>query len=165
MNQKSKNNPAEKIFYDYKEIVHQAERWKQSGFEIGFTNGCFDILHYGHIQYLYAASNLVDKLILGINSDSSITRLKGEHRPINDEKSRTMIMASLSFIDAVVVFEENTPSIIIEELAPDILIKGADYEGKEVVGKDFVESIGGKVVLIPFEKGYSTTKIIQKIRK
>jgi rfaE bifunctional protein nucleotidyltransferase chain/domain len=158
-------NPADKIFYDWKDICLLVERWKQSGYEIGFTNGCFDILHFGHIQYLYQASLLVDKLILGLNSDTSIGRIKGDDRPIMDEKSRSGIMASLSFVDAVVVFEENTPATLIEEIIPDFLIKGLDYQGKEVVGREFVEANGGKVVLLPFEKGYSTTKIIQKIRK
>lgn len=165
MNHTSRMNPADKIFYNYQKIASLAEKWKQSGYEVCFTNGCFDLIHYGHIRYLSAASGLGDKLIIGINSDSSIERIKGSDRPINDEKSRTMILASLAFVDAVIVFEENTPAILIEEIAPDVLIKGGDYEGKEVVGREFVESIGGRVVLIPLEKGYSTTKLIQKIQK
>lgn len=159
-----KVNPESKIYHDWAEGLKKIDSWKQKGLEITFTNGCFDLLHYGHVQYLYDASQMADKLIVGINSDRSVTRIKGNDRPIQDEKSRATILASLETVDLVIIFDENTPLQLIKYIRPDILVKGADYENKEIVGQEFVESIGGITVLIPFEKGYSTTKIIKKIK-
>ena len=127
-----------------------------------FTNGCFDIIHAGHIDYLSKARNLGDVLVVGLNSDESVRRLKGPQRPINDVDARSKVLASLFFVDYVIVFEEDTPLYLIKSVRPDILVKGGDYTRDTVVGADFVESYGGKVVILPFIKGYSTTSIINK---
>ncbi|KAA6228668.1 D-glycero-beta-D-manno-heptose-7-phosphate kinase [Campylobacter sp. LR185c] len=128
--------------------------------KVVFTNGCFDILHFGHIKYLQKAKKLGSMLIVGLNSDSSIKRLKGEERPINSEFERACLLACLSFVDFVVIFDEDTPYELIKALRPDILVKGSDYKNKEVVGTDLVE----RVELMDFEEGFSTSKIIEKIR-
>jgi rfaE bifunctional protein nucleotidyltransferase chain/domain len=130
---------------------------------VGFTNGCFDILHLGHIDYLSQAANKCDFLIVGLNTDSSVRRIKGEHRPINDETTRAKIMASLMFIDIIVFFEEDTPLKLIEFVNPSMLFKGSDYKVNEIVGYDFVSKNGGKVETINLTEGYSTTNIEQKI--
>ncbi|MCX6271015.1 MAG: D-glycero-beta-D-manno-heptose 1-phosphate adenylyltransferase [Bacteroidetes bacterium] len=137
--------------------------WRFLGKKIVFTNGCFDILHLGHIDYLAKAADLGDILVLGLNSDASVYRLKGKGRPITGENSRAMVMASLSFVSAVVLFEEDTPFNLINMVKPDILVKGGDYHPEEVVGAGIVQSIGGKVVILPFIPGYSTTAIEEKI--
>lgn len=129
-----------------------------------FTNGCFDILHRGHIEYLYQARNLGDALMVGVNTDNSVKRLKGEMRPINGEYDRMMLLASLYFVDYVVLFDEDTPLQLIKSVRPDILVKGGDYTRDTIVGADFVESTGGEVVVISFVDGYSTTKVINKMR-
>lgn len=129
-----------------------------------FTNGCFDILHRGHIEYLYQARNLGDALMVGVNTDNSVKRLKGEIRPINGEYDRMMLLASLYFVDYVVLFDEDTPLQLIKSVRPDILVKGGDYTRDTIVGADFVESTGGEVVVISFVEGYSTTKVINKMR-
>lgn len=129
-----------------------------------FTNGCFDILHAGHVRYLKEAADLGDLLVLGLNSDDSVKRLKGESRPINNQEDRAEVLASLQCVDYVVIFEEDTPYNVIKECQPDILAKGGDYKPDEVVGKDIVEARGGKVVLLPFVKGRSTTSVISKIK-
>lgn len=132
--------------------------------KIVFTNGCFDILHYGHISYLQKAASFGDKLIVGLNSDNSVRRLKGESRPINNQNDRAAILAALECVDYVVIFDEDTPINLIEEIKPDILVKGADYKPEEVVGKDLVESYGGQLHLVSFVDGHSTTNIINKMR-
>ena len=129
-----------------------------------FTNGCFDLLHYGHLHYLAQARDLGHRLVLGLNSAGSVCRLKGPHRPINDELTRTWQMAALTFIDAVVVFEEDTPWELLQVLQPDILVKGGDYAPETIVGADIVLARGGKVLTLPFIEGYSTTAIEQKIK-
>lgn len=129
-----------------------------------FTNGCFDILHRGHIEYLYQARNLGDALMVGVNTDNSVKRLKGEMRPINGEYDRMMLLASLYFVDYVVLFDEDTPLQLIKSVRPDILVKGGDYTRDTIVGADFVVSTGGEVVVISFVEGYSTTKVINKMR-
>lgn len=131
---------------------------------IVFTNGCFDILHVGHIRYLKKASELGDMLVVGLNSDASVKRLKGEGRPINTVDDRAELLASLEFVDYIVVFEEDTPYELISQIRPDVLVKGGDYAPENVVGKDLVEARGGKLVLIDFVEGKSTTGIIHKIR-
>ena len=131
---------------------------------IVFTNGCFDILHVGHIRYLRQASQLGDMLVVGLNSDASVRRLKDEGRPINSENDRAELLASLEFVDYIVVFEEDTPYELIREIEPDVLVKGGDYAPENVVGKELVEARGGKLVLIDFVEGKSTTGIIHKIR-
>lgn len=139
--------------------------WRLKNDTIVFTNGCFDILHLGHVDYLSKAKDLGSRLIVGVNSDSSVKSLgKGDSRPINNEISRSMIIASLQFVDAVIVFDEHTPLELIKELEPDVLVKGADYTIEKVVGADIVQAKGGKVKLIEFLEGYSTTAIEKKIR-
>jgi rfaE bifunctional protein nucleotidyltransferase chain/domain len=132
--------------------------------KIVFTNGCFDLLHQGHVTYLAQAASLGNRLIVGINSDNSVQKLKGIHRPIQDEKSRTLIMASLHVISAVIVFDEDTPLELIKIIKPDFLVKGGDWEPAKIVGSDIVQSYGGQVISIPFIDGYSTTAIETKIK-
>lgn len=138
-------------------------RLKKQGKIIVFTNGCFDILHYGHIQYLEKAKNKGDILVIGLNSDSSVKRLKGPCRPIVQQKDRARVLAALESVDYVVLFSEDTPFKTIQALKPDILIKGADWKKKTIVGADFVLSYGGKVSTIKLAKGRSTTGLIEKI--
>jgi rfaE bifunctional protein nucleotidyltransferase chain/domain len=139
--------------------------WRLKSDTIVFTNGCFDILHLGHIDYLSKARDLGKRLIVGVNTDNSVKRLgKGDSRPINDEKSRSMIIASLQFVDAVILFDEDTPYQLIKAIEPDVLVKGADYTIDKVVGADIVKARGGNVVLIEYLEGYSTTNIEKKIR-
>ncbi len=137
--------------------------WRVKGQKIVFTNGCFDIVHAGHIHLLESAKSLGDRLVVGINSDASIRRLKGPDRPIQDEHTRTVVMAALLVVDLVIVFEEDTPLAMIETLLPDVLIKGGDWKENEIVGADVVTSHGGKIAIIPLESGYSTTLAVEKI--
>jgi D-beta-D-heptose 7-phosphate kinase / D-beta-D-heptose 1-phosphate adenosyltransferase len=137
-----------------------------AGKKVVFTNGCFDILHLGHVIYLEASRLLGDALIVGINSDDSVRRLKGPDRPVNSEGDRARVIAALSCVDVVVVFCEDTPLQLIKIIKPDVLCKGADYKRKEdIAGWDFVEGLGGKIVLIPIVEGRSTSKTIQKLLK
>jgi len=136
---------------------------KDKGQKIVFTNGCFDILHYGHVSYLAEAKDLGDKLIIGLNSDASVRRLKGETRPVNGQNERAVLLASLSFVDAVVIFEEDTPENLIKSIRPDILVKGGDYTIETIVGANFVQSYGGFVRIIPLVENFSTTKIIKRL--
>jgi D-glycero-beta-D-manno-heptose 1-phosphate adenylyltransferase len=128
-----------------------------------FTNGCFDLLHFGHLHYLAAARDLGERLVIGLNSAASVSRLKGKHRPINDELTRQHTLAALAFVDAVVVFEEDTPLNLIQIVQPDILVKGGDWSADQIVGAEVVLSKGGQVLSLPFIAGYSTTNIEQKI--
>jgi len=139
--------------------------WKIDGLKVVFTNGCFDLLHRGHIEVLSKAADLGDKLVVGMNSDASVVKLKGKNRPILDETSRSTILASLSFVDVVVVFNEKNPLNLIMNLKPDILAKGGDYKISSIVGHDFIQKYGGGVILIPFIEGFSSTKIINNIKK
>ncbi|MEQ9229354.1 MAG: D-glycero-beta-D-manno-heptose 1-phosphate adenylyltransferase [Cyclobacteriaceae bacterium] len=139
--------------------------WKDAGEEVVFTNGCFDIVHLGHVDYLEKARNLGDRLIVAVNEDQSVKKLKGENRPINDENARARVIASFGFVDAVVLFGEETPKEIIDLLLPDILVKGKDYNVSNIVGADVVIEHGGKVETIDLVDGYSTTKIVEKIKK
>lgn len=131
--------------------------------KVVFTNGCFDILHLGHLDYLSKARDLGDELIIGLNSSASVARLKGPTRPINDERSRAFMLAALSFVSKVVVFDESTPLDLIAAIEPDILVKGGDYTLDTIVGAKEVQAKGGKVQVIPFLDGYSTTNIVTKI--
>ena len=133
--------------------------------KVVFTNGCFDILHKGHVTYLQKAKKLGDILVVGINSDASVRRLKGSNRPVNNEKDRAFVLASLSCVDRVILFTEDTPEKLIRKIRPDVLVKGGDWKKENVVGAPFVESYGGKVWLIPFVKGFSTTGLLAKIQK
>lgn len=130
--------------------------------KVVFTNGCFDILHSGHVRYLKQAANFGDLLIVGLNSDESVKRLKGQNRPINSQTDRAMILGALEFVDYIVIFDEDTPLNLIENIVPEVLVKGADYKKEDVVGAEFVETNGGRVELVPFVEGYSTTNIIKK---
>lgn len=132
--------------------------------KIVFTNGCFDLLHLGHIDYLTKAADLGDVLIVGVNSDASVSRLKGNHRPINNEEQRSMILASLHFVDAVTIFPEDTPLDLISVVRPDVLVKGGDYKPQDIVGAGLVKSTGGRIVTIDFLPGFSTSAIEEKIR-
>jgi rfaE bifunctional protein nucleotidyltransferase chain/domain len=145
------------------EISAWALDWKKNKQSIVFTNGCFDIIHYGHVDYLVKAKELGDKLVIGLNSDMSVKRLKGESRPVMNEMARATLLASLVFVDAVVVFEEDTPEDLIKTIVPDILVKGGDYKYQDIVGADFVSVTGGLVEIIPFVEGYSTTDILKKL--
>src|SRR5690606_34524896 len=128
-------------------------------------NGCFDILHRGHLEYLQAAADLGDILVVGLNSDASVKRLKGENRPINNQNDRAFALASLVFVDAVIIFDEDTPLELIQRVKPNVLVKGGDYSIGNIVGADFVKNIGGEVQVIPFVDGYSTTQIIEKMKE
>jgi len=158
--QKRIDNNVDYKIVDFETIEKIAKELKQNNKKIVFTNGCFDILHIGHVKYLQKAKTLGDKLIVGVNSNESVKRLKGKDRPINDEYDRAYLIASLEVVDYVVVFEEDTPYELIKKIKPDILVKGADYENKEVVGSD----IAKEVRLIEFIEGKSTTNIIEKIK-
>ena len=138
---------------------------KAKGKKVVFTNGCFDILHVGHIEYLNKARALGDLLVIGLNSDRSVKKIKGKGRPINKELDRAKVLAALSFVDYVTIFSSPTPEGLIKILKPDILVKGGDWKVNEIVGGDFVKLRGGKVVSIPFVKGYSTTSLIKKMAK
>ena len=145
-------------------LQQQMTKWRDAGETVVFSNGCFDILHLGHIDYLEKAGQLGSKLIIGINSDRSVQRLKGPQRPVQPEEARARMLAALEFIDAVVLFEEDTPLRLIETLRPHILVKGNDYTLDKIIGADFVLNNGGEVKTIPLVEGYSTTQIIEKIR-
>ena len=153
-----------KIFTDSSKISHILAIWRFKGYKIVFTNGCFDLLHLGHLDYLAKAAAKGDKLIVGLNTDSSVTRLKGPDRPITDQHSRAMILAAMSFVSMVVLFDEETPYKIITKIQPDILVKGADYNPVDIVGYNVVMAKGGKVETIDFLPGYSTSAIEAKIR-
>ncbi|MCK4244040.1 MAG: D-glycero-beta-D-manno-heptose 1-phosphate adenylyltransferase [Candidatus Omnitrophica bacterium] len=147
------------------ELKRIIDKLKKKDKKIVFTNGCFDLLHPGHIYYLKAARKKGDILILGLNSDSSVRKLKGKGRPLIPERERAEILSNLECVDYISIFQEETPERLIREISPDILVKGGDYRRKEVVGRKFVEEKGGKVIIIPFLKGYSTTKLIKKIKR
>ena len=138
---------------------------KQKNKRIAFTNGCFDLLHRGHIEYLKKARSLGDILVIGLNSDASVRRLKGKNRPVTSQNDRAEILANLEFVDFVTIFNEDTPFNLIKKLRPDILVKGADWKRNEIVGKNIVESYGGKVAVVKYLKGYSTTGILHVISK
>jgi len=145
-------------------LTSQVEKWKATGNKVVFTNGCFDIIHRGHIDVLARTADLGDKLIIGLNSDQSIQKLKGKDRPIIDEQSRAILLAALTFVDAIVLFSEDTPLKLISALLPDVLAKGGDYEIETIVGNKIVQQNNGKVKLVPFLDGFSSTNIIDKIK-
>ena len=147
------------------ELKNIISKLKKEGKKIVFTNGCFDILHIGHIRCLKEAKKHGDILVVGVNSDSSVRRLKGENRPYIEEKERAEIISSLEMVDYVIIFDEDTPLKIIKELKPDVIVKGGDYKEKDVVGGDFVKRYGGKVVIAPLVKGRSTSLLVEKIKK
>jgi len=154
-------NIAYKII-DMTTLQPRLHHWRAVGGRIVFTNGCFDILHPGHVELLAQCRDFGDYVVVGLNSDASVRKLKGPNRPINDQLSRAVVLAGLSFIDAVIIFEEDTPLRLITDIAPDILVKGGDYKASEIVGADIVRKNGGEVRIVPLVGGYSTTAIIGK---
>lgn len=152
-----------KIF-QLKNLLARIEFWKRMGDRIVFTNGCFDIFHAGHLHLLSGCAALGERVIVGVNSDASVKRLKGENRPVNNEENRMQLLAANIFTDAVILFAEDTPGDLIEAIKPDVLVKGGDWQKERIVGAAFVESYGGNVVIIPYLEGYSTSKIIDIIR-
>ena len=146
------------------QTAEQVERWRQRGWRVGFTNGCFDLLHPGHVHLLEQARSQCDRLVVGVNSDSSVQRLKGPTRPIQPEAARAAVLASTAAVDLVCVYDEETPEILIEAVRPDLLVKGADYTIETVVGAAFVQSYGGRVMLADIVPGFSTTATVQRLR-
>ena len=156
-------NIKSKIF-SLDKLKNQVNTWKKAGEEVVFTNGCFDIIHRGHIEVLARTADLGDKLIIGLNSDKSIQKIKGKGRPIIDEQSRAILLAALRFVDAIVLFSDDTPLNLISTLLPNVLAKGGDYEIETIVGHEIVQQNGGEVILVPFLDGFSSTNIIDKIK-
>ena len=150
--------------YSTDAIIHQVRRWRLLSKRIVFTNGCFDILHQGHIEVLSDAAALGDILLVGANTDASVTKLKGPHRPVNNENFRAMMLASLTIVDGVILFCEDTPLDLIKLIMPDVLVKGGDYTVDKIVGAKEVLAAGGEVKIVPLVNGYSTTALIEKIR-
>lgn len=150
---------------DREQLKNRLAYWQFKSLKIVFTNGCFDLLHLGHIDYLSKAKDLGDVLIVAVNTDDSVRRLKGEGRPITDENSRSTIIASLQCVNTVVLFDEDTPYELIKQVQPDVLVKGSDYKAEDIVGYDVVSAKGGEIVTIDYLEGYATTAIEEKIRK
>lgn len=146
------------------EAADRIAEWKNEGDRVVFTNGCFDIIHPGHVLYLESAKAQGNRLVVGLNADTSVRRLKGAERPIQAERARATVLAALASVDLVVVFEEDTPQRLIEAICPDILVKGGDWSVDEIVGADFVLGQGGEVKSLQFEDGFSSTNIIDKIK-
>jgi len=155
---------ASKIYSNQSDIEATLHRLRFQNKKIVFTNGCFDILHVGHVEYLEDARKTGDFLIVGVNTDDSVKRLKGESRPVNEAYARARVLAALYFVDAILFFDQDTPLELITFVQPDILVKGADYQISTIVGADFVLSKGGQVLTIPLREGYSTTGIIGKVK-
>lgn len=153
----------DKIFTSVAALQLQVEAWKADHEKVVFTNGCFDLIHMGHIHYLEEAKSKGQRLIVALNSDASVSALKGPHRPINDEATRSYIMAAFYFTDAIILFNEDTPYDLISALLPDALVKGGDWKTEQIVGSDVVINNGGSVYSLSFIEGYSTTLIEQKI--
>ena len=151
--------------YDPASLQHQLRRWRLLGKTIAFTNGCFDILHKGHIASLSDAAREADYLVVGLNSDASTCRLKGPERPVNNQDARATVLASLVMVDAVILFEEDTPLELIKLVEPDVLVKGGDYTLDQIVGAKEVMAAGGRVVINPIVPGFSTTGLIEKITR
>ncbi len=145
-------------------LLEKLKLWNDANEKIVFTNGCFDIIHQGHIDYLAKAADLGTKLIIGVNTDASVSKLKGKHRPIQDEKSRLLILASFEFTDVVILFDEETPYELIKLIQPDVLVKGSDYKAENIVGYDIVTAKGGEVKTLDFLDGFSTSAIEKKIK-
>jgi len=165
-------NKIEQKVFSENSIVDQINIWKKKGYTLAFTNGVFDIVHRGHIDYLFKSSLKADKLIIGLNSDKSVKRLgKGDDRPYNTEENRAVLLAAFGFVDAVVVFDKDTPYDLIKTIKPNVLIKGGDYspsanngEHDYIVGSDILREYNGEVTVIPFLKGYSTTSLVERIK-
>jgi len=154
----------EKIVFDWSMLDERLAEWRRQGLRIGFTNGCFDLLHPGHVRLLVQARAACDRLIVGLNNDHSVTRLKGQGRPVQDQQARGDVLAALEAVDLVVVFEQDTPQKLIERVRPQVLVKGSDYERAQVVGRETVEADGGQVILVDIVPGYSTSEIVARSR-
>jgi D-beta-D-heptose 7-phosphate kinase/D-beta-D-heptose 1-phosphate adenosyltransferase len=154
----------EKIVLEPAALDAQLAEWKRQGQRVGFTNGCFDILHPGHVKVLTAARAACDRLIVGLNSDASVRRLKGADRPVQDERARAEVLAALEAVDLVVIFDEDTPIDLITRIKPSALIKGGDYTREQVIGHEVVETAGGTVVLVDILQGFSTTALVHRAR-
>lgn len=152
-----------KILMDRTELEFSLAIWRFKGQKLVFTNGCFDIVHRGHVEYLAKAASLGNQLIIGLNTDASVKRLKGMARPVQDETTRALVLASFSFVSKVVLFDEDTPFELINLIQPDILVKGGDYKPEEIVGYDIVKGKGGEIVTIDLVEGHSTTSIINRM--
>jgi D-glycero-beta-D-manno-heptose 1-phosphate adenylyltransferase len=157
-------NTAHKIHKTLHTLLPIVKQWKAEGQKIVFTNGCFDLIHLGHVDYLEKARNLGDKMVVGLNTDASVKGNKGDLRPITDEVSRARVLAAMEFVDAVILFGDETPYLLICQVVPDILVKGKDYEVADIVGADFVMAQGGSVETIELVSGYSTSSIVHKIK-
>ena len=153
----------DKIFHSRESLVKVRNQWKHRQEKVVFTNGCFDILHLGHIDYLSKAADLGKRLIIGVNTDTSVSKIKGPNRPIIEEVTRLTKLASFAFVDGVILFDEETPIELIKSVRPDVLVKGGDYKISIIVGADFVKQNGGNVIVIPFLEGHSSTNYINKI--
>ena len=153
-----------RIHTNWDSLKYWLAYWRFHENRIVFTNGCFDLMHQGHIDYLSQAADHGDVLIIGLNTDASVKRLKGESRPIQDERSRALLLSSLRFVDAVVLFDQETPYELIKLVNPDVLVKGSDYSAEEIVGYDIVRAKGGEVITIDFLDGFSTTGLIEQIK-
>jgi D-beta-D-heptose 7-phosphate kinase/D-beta-D-heptose 1-phosphate adenosyltransferase len=154
--------PEEKIVFDWSVLDERLAEWRRRGLRIGFTNGCFDLLHPGHVKLMTAARAACDRLVVGLNSDDSVTRLKGEGRPVQAQQARAEVLAALEAVDLVVLFEQDTPLDLIRRVRPTVLVKGADYSAEQVVGHDIVQADGGEVVLVELVPGHSTTRLVGK---
>lgn len=147
------------------EAAEQVRKWQSEGLKVAFTNGCFDLIHRGHLSLLQQAAALADKLVIGLNSDKSVRRLKGSERPVKDETDRSELLAALVYTDLVLIFEADTPAELIKSLQPDVLVKGGDYKADEVVGAETVRASGGEVVIVPLIEGQSSTRLIKGMKK
>ncbi len=158
-------DPIDKRIVDLTQLQRLCNIWRMKGDRIVFTNGCFDILHRGHVEYLHEAAALGDRLVIGVNTDASVQRLgKGSGRPYNDETSRAKVLAALRLVDAVVLFDQDTPLELIQNIGPDVLVKGGDYTEDQIVGAEYVRNNGGEVRSLKLVEGYSTTATVEKIR-
>lgn len=153
-----------KIVADKENLFSTLNQWRFKNEKIVFTNGCFDIVHKGHIEYLAQAAALGTKLVVGLNTDASVKRLKGEKRPVNDQEARAILLSALIFVDKIVLFDEDTPYELIKYIQPDILVKGKDYKPEQIVGYDIVKNKGGEIITIDLTAGYSTTSILNKLQ-
>src|SRR6185312_7606384 len=156
--------PEEKIVFDWSQLDDHLSAWRRQGLRVGFTNGCFDLLHPGHIKLLAGARAACDRLVVGLNGDASVTRLKGKGRPVQPVEARAELLAALEAVDLVVVFDEDTPEKLIRHIKPTVLVKGGDYKLHQVVGRDIVEAQGGEIVLIDLVPGHSTTAMVARSR-
>lgn len=154
----------DKIFFERNGAISTLKTWSEAGESVVFTNGCFDILHKGHIDYLFEASKQADRMVIGLNTDKSVRAIKGNGRPVNDNTARATLIAALGFVDMVVFFDEETPKELIELVQPDVLTKGSDYVAENIVGYDTVMAKGGQVTTIDLTEGFSTTALIERIK-